>query len=207
MPKKVKSFAMEEEPYEELFRIFKDSDAEVNISYCMNKYVKDFLRYLKPIMQVLEASPDYNLPLAFIIETKAREPLFKYLDGDPSPGAEDSSLSQELRELQGKYDEHIKRNPPVRRDTGDELGKHLPIGALAKYLARMMVEDARNLGKTPDDRFREVAREVGGEDLIQFMKDRLTPALERSGPDMKKQAGRTKRGIQGESEGSKANKK
>jgi hypothetical protein len=192
MPKKVKSFAMEEEPYEELFRIFKDSYAEVNISYCMNKYVKDLLRYLKPISQALKDSSDYNVPMAFIIETKAREPLFKFLDGDPSPGADESSLAQELRELQRKYDEHTKKNPPVRRDTADELGKHLPIGALAKYIAKMMVEDARNLGKTPDDRFREAAREIGGEELIQFMRDRLAPALERSGFEETKPIGGTR---------------
>jgi hypothetical protein len=39
------------------------------------------------------------------------------------------------------------------------------------------------------------------------MRDRLAPALEKIGCDMKKRAGRTKRGIQGGSEGSKANKK
>jgi hypothetical protein len=192
MPKKVKSFAMEEGPYEELFRIFKDSDAEVNISYCMNKYVKDLLRYLRPISQALKESSDYNVPMAFIIETKAREPLFKFLDGEASPGAAESSLSQELRELQEKYDEHIKKNPPIRRDMVDDLGKHLPIGALAKYIAKMMVEDARNLGKTPDDRFREAAREIGGEELIQFMRDRLAPALERSGFEETKPIGGTR---------------
>jgi hypothetical protein len=192
MPKKVKSFAMEEGPYEELFRMFKDSDTEINISYCMNKYVKDLLRYLKPINQALKDSSNYNVPMAFIIDTKAREPLFKFLDGDPSPGAGESSLSQELRELQGKYDEHIKKNPPVRRDTVDELGKHVPIGAFAKLIAKMMVEDAKNLGKTPDDRFREAAREIGGEELIQFMRDRLAPALERIDPDVTELIGKAK---------------
>ena len=192
MPKKVKSFAMEEEPYEELFRIFKDSDAEVNISYCMNKYVKDLLRYLKPISQALKESSDYNVPMAFIIDTKAREPLFKFLDGEASPGADESSLAQELRELQEKYDEHIKKNPPIRRDMVDELGRHIPIGALVKYIAKMMVEDVINLGNTPDDRFREAAREIGGEELIQFMRDRLAPALERSGFEETKPIGGTR---------------
>ncbi|MGD0489108.1 MAG: hypothetical protein ABSB94_18215 [Syntrophorhabdales bacterium] len=192
MPKKVKSFAMEEEPYEELFRIFKDSDAEVNISYCMNKYVKDLLRYLKPISQALKESSDYNVPMAFIIDTKAREPLFKFLDGEASPGADESSLAQELRELQEKYDEHIKKNPPIRRDMVDELGRHIPIGALVKYIAKMMVEDVINLGNTPDDRFREAAREIGGEELIQFVKLRLAPAFERSGFEETKPIGGTK---------------
>lgn len=192
MPKKVKSFAMEEEPYEELFKIFKDSYAEVNISYCMNKYVKDLLRYLKPISQALKGSSDYNVPMAFIIETKAREPLFKFLDGDPSPGADESSLAQELRELQGKYDEHIKKNPPVRRDMVGKLGSEFPIRALFRYFAKMMVEDAKNLGKTPDDRFAEVAMETGGKELMQFIRDKVLPAFERIDPDVAELIGGTK---------------
>jgi hypothetical protein len=158
----------------------------------MNKYVKDLLRYLKPINQALKECSDYNVPMAFIIETKAREPLFKFLDGDASPGAGESSLAQELRELQGKYDEHIKKNPPARRDMVGGFGKQLPIGTLVRYLAKMMVEDAKNLGKTPDDRFTEVAMEVGGKELIQFMRDKVAPALERIDPDVTELIGRTK---------------
>jgi hypothetical protein len=193
MPKKVKSFAMEEEPYEELFKIFKNSDAEVNISYCINKYVKDLLRYIKPIDEALNKEPSgYSVPLAFIIETKAREPLFRFLDGEPSAGGGESSLAQELRELQMKYDEHIKKNPPTNNDMAQELGKRYPIGALLKFLAKMAIEDTKNLGSTPDDRFRESALEVGGMELVRFLREKVVPAFEKIDPDVMELVGKAK---------------
>jgi hypothetical protein len=186
MPKKVKSFAMEGEPYEELFQIFKDSYAEVNISYCMNKYVKDFLRYLKPIQETLKKSPEYNVPLSFIIETTAREPLFKFLDDTPSQGMTESSLNKELRNFQEKYDEHIKKNPPAKQINDlEELGKKHPIAPLIELLRKAMVEDIKNFGRIPDDRYREIALETGGMDLVKFIKEKLVPAFDKIDPDLK----------------------
>jgi hypothetical protein len=186
MPKKVKSFAMEGEPYEELFKMFRDSYTEVNISYCLNKYVKDLLRYLKPIQEAMKKSPEYNVPMSFIIETTAREPLFKFLDETPSYGMTESSLTKELRNFQEKYDEYIKKNPSTKQsnDIG-ELEKKYPIGSLLAYLGKMVVEDAKSLGKIPDDRFREVALETGGMDLVKFIREKVAPAFEKRDPDLK----------------------
>jgi hypothetical protein len=184
MPKKVKSFAMEEHPYEELFQMFKDSYAEVNISYCLNKYVKDLYRYLNPIQEKLKKSTEYNVPMSFIIETTAREPLFKYLDETTSEGMIKSSLTKELQNLQEKYDEHIKKNPSANQANDIEgLAKKYPIGSLIAYYAKMMVEDTKNLGNTPDDRFREAALEAGGKELVEFIK-RIAPIMDKYNPDI-----------------------
>jgi hypothetical protein len=197
MPKKVKSFAMEEEPYEKLFQIFKNSYAEVNISYCLNKYVKDLLRYIEPIQETLKTSTEYNVPMSFILEKTAREPLFKYLDETPSQGMTESSLTKELRNLQEKYDEHVKKNPSVNQVNDIEgLAKKYPIAQFLTYMAKMMAEDTKNFGKTPDDRFREVALEIGGKELVEFINNRFVPAMNKVNPDinqaMKKLKGSSK---------------
>ena len=47
--KKIKSFTMDEEPYEALFGMFKGNYVDVSLSYCLNKYIKEFLRYVEAI--------------------------------------------------------------------------------------------------------------------------------------------------------------
>jgi hypothetical protein len=49
----------------------------------------------------------------------------------------------------------------------------------------MMVEDTKNLGNTPDDRFREAALEAGGKELVEFIKNKVAPALDKYNPDFK----------------------
>ena len=43
MRKKVKLFALEKRPYERLFQMFKDNYVEIRVSYCVNRYLKEFL--------------------------------------------------------------------------------------------------------------------------------------------------------------------
>ena len=47
--KKVKSFTMDEGPYEALFGMFKAHYVDVSLSYCLNKYIKELLRYSEAI--------------------------------------------------------------------------------------------------------------------------------------------------------------
>ena len=104
MRKKVKSFALEDGPYEKLAAIFKENYVDMGISYCVNRYIKEFVEYLQSVQGELQKDPSYTMPMSFIIETRAREPIFRKFDSV-------LSIKDEVGELQAKFNTYINKNP------------------------------------------------------------------------------------------------
>ena len=183
MAKKVKSFALEEDIYEKLSTKFKENYVDVTISYCLNKYLKEFLKYLETIQEAINESL-YTIPMAFVIESVARESLFKILEKEPRPGELESSLQAELDELQRKYDAHIKRNPSMAIDfASSKLEKDFPITTVLGYIGKALAKEIRGRNLT-DDQYIELIREVGGKEFQKYLREKAGPAVDKYNPNI-----------------------
>ena len=109
MRKKAKSFAVEEETYNQLSEIFKENYVEVSISYCINKYMKDLLEYLQSIKKELQDNDSFTVPMAFIIENVARDTLFEKFDSQ-------QSTYEEITKYQEIYNVYTKKHPEKVKD-------------------------------------------------------------------------------------------
>jgi hypothetical protein len=156
MRKKAKSFAVEEEQYNELFNLFRENYVEISISYCINRYIKEFLEYLKSIKKELQKGASYTVPMSFIIETIAREPIFKIFDSE-------YSIKAETDDLQNKYNIFIKKNPEKAKDFDiNSIEGKAPTKETFGLFMKMFWEEIRMRG-VPDDEIPSFIRSYGEE--------------------------------------------
>ena len=183
MNKKVKSFTMDEEPYEALFKMFKENYVDVSISYFLNKAIKELVVYLQGIQSELNRSPELKVPMPYIIETVVREPLYKYLDEELSEGMTESLLKREVKELKRKYDLHIGKNPDqeVNYDI-EKIDKNVSIATLMKYLADGVLNEIRRRGALTDDEYIEMIRRNGGKGLQMKLREDVAPFVNKIDP-------------------------
>jgi len=179
MNKKVKSFTMDEEPYEALFKMFKENYVDVSISYYLNKAIKELLVYLQGIQAELSRSPELKVPMPYIIETVAREPLYKYLDGELSEGMTESPLKREARELKRKYDLHIGKNPDqeVNYDI-DKIDKNVPFSEVFKFITDGVINEIAKRGMLTDE-YVENIRVAGKKGVLKKIREDIVPAMDK----------------------------
>jgi hypothetical protein len=182
MRKKVKSFALEDGPYEQLYEMFKDNYVEIGPSYCINRYIKEFLVYLTSIKKALEGGRAYTVPMSFIIETAAREPTFKIFDSE-------SSIKAEADDLQNKFDVYIKKNPEkVKELDTDNIRAELEYTKIAKMLIKIKWEEMKRGRDLTDEENREEIRKIGGNELVKGLRTKVRPIalkLEKYDPDVR----------------------
>ena len=176
--KKIKSFTMDEEPYEALFGLFKGNYVDVSLSYCLNKYVKEFLRYLEAIQAEMERTDEYTMPMSFVIETIARRPIFQVPEDTVFGGAEESPLTAEVKELQGEYDRYTTKGgvQGVAKTENAELDTLTAIVKLAKVVAKVAARELSGR-KLTDDEYIETVRKEGGKALHKVVREKFVPAM------------------------------
>ena len=156
MRKKAKSFAVEEEQYDELFQLFKENYVEISISYCVNRYIKEFLEYLKKIKKELNKDASYTVTMPFIIETIAREPIFKVFDSE-------YSIKEEADDLQNKYNIFIKKHPEKAKNFDiSSIEGNAPTKETIGVFIKFLWEDIKRRG-IPDDEIPSFIRNYGEE--------------------------------------------
>lgn len=173
MRKKVKSFALEEGPYEKLYGMFKEHYVEIGISYCINKYLKEFLEYLQSVKTELDKEPSYTVPMPYIIEIVAREPIFKVFDSE-------MSIKEELNNLQNRYNVHIRKYPEkVREYDSDKLNAELRFTKVVQWILKAAWQEKKLGRELTDDEWRDLAREIGGNEFLKGLRTRLKPITEK----------------------------
>lgn len=173
MRKKAKSFAVEEEQYDKLFKLFRENYVEISISYCINKYIKEFLEYLNLVQSELKRDSSYTVPMTYIIETVAREPVFKKFDTE-------SAIKEEVKELQKKYETYIRKNP--EKESAFDKDSIVKDGSFLKYLKVIMkmivVEETKEGRELTDDEIVDLFGRSGGKGLQKYVREDLAPKLE-----------------------------
>jgi len=186
MTKKVKSFAVDEEIYEAVFSMFKQNYVDVNISYCLNKYLKELLYYFRAIEGELKKSSELDVPMSFIIESVAREPLFSFLESTPAPGMDESPSQIKVKEFQRKYDTEIKKYPEqAGKYNINAIDGNVPSSKFLKAIVKSVIEELTTLGKLPDDRYTEIVREAGGKGLQKKIREDIAPKFAKIDPTIK----------------------
>ena len=191
--KKIKSFTMDEEPYEALFGLFKGNYVDVSLSYCLNKYIKEFLRYLEAIQAEMERTGEYTMPMSFVIETIARRPIFQVPEDRLFGGSEESPLTAEVKGLQGEYDRYnTKGGVQVDETRIAEMDTFTVVVKMAKLIAKVAASEMTG-HKLTDDEYVEMVRKEGGKALQKLVREKLAPAIgiNKSGkakPGVKKKA-------------------
>jgi hypothetical protein len=186
MAKKVKSFAVDEEIYEAVFGMFKQNYVDVNISYCLNKYLKELLSYLQAIEGELKRNSELDVPMSFVIESVTREPLFSFLDSTPAQGMNESPLQIRVKEFQRKYDTDVKKYPEqAAKYDINAIDGNVPSSKFLKAIVKSVIEELTTLGKLPDDRYTEIVREVGGKGLQKKIREDIAPKFAKIDPTIK----------------------
>lgn len=182
MKRRAKSFAVEEEYYNELSEIFKSNFVDISISNCINRYIKEFLEYLKTIIREIEKDQSITIPIAFIVETVGREPIFKIFDSE-------LSIQEEVKELQKKYNTHIKKNPEkIKEYDIENLNDELQFTKLIQLLLKVVWEEKKMGRETTDDEYTELARQIGGKDFLKALRVKVRPIalkLDKYDPDLR----------------------
>jgi len=176
--KKVKSFTMDEGPYEALFGMFKANYVDVSLSYCLNKYIKELLRYLEAIQGEMNRTGQYTMPMSFVIETVARRPIFQVPEDKVLEGSEESSLTAEVNELQREYNRYNKKGaaPLVDEAHSRELDTMTGIVKFAKVVAKIAAREISGRSLT-DDEYVEMVRKEGGKALQKMVREKFAPAM------------------------------
>jgi len=69
MAKKIKTFTVDENVYSSVVKLFKKSGAEVSISLFLNNCLEELLVLLQEVDRELKDTPEYTVPLSFIIKS------------------------------------------------------------------------------------------------------------------------------------------
>lgn len=107
--KKIKAFSVEEKTYEELIKMFKESNTEVSLSYYVDKCLKDLHGYLVS-MEKDKKKRKCTVPLSFIIEEVVKSPVISIGDEFSAPGMFTDTFS-EIGEWQMEYEARKMKLP------------------------------------------------------------------------------------------------
>ena len=108
--KKIKTFTVDEEVYDAVLAMFKESETEVSVSYFLDKCLKDLLRYLEIMKAQKETSAEYTVPMAFIIERTVKSAIISTADEYPVPGMF-ADTESEISGWQNEYEAHTRNMP------------------------------------------------------------------------------------------------
>jgi len=157
--------------------MFKANYVDVSLSYCLNKYIKELLRYLEAIQGEMNRTGQYTMPMSFVIETVARKPIFQVPEDKLSGGSEESPLMAEVKDLQREYDRYNKKGgAEVDESQSRELDTMTEMLKFAKVVAKVAAREITG-HKLTDDEYIEMFRKEGGKPLQKAVRERLAPAM------------------------------
>jgi hypothetical protein len=112
VPKKIKSFTVDEAAYKELITLFKKYQVDVSLSYYVDRCLKSLAEDLQDMERGLEGS-SYTVPMAYIIERTVKPTTFPAeLEGhDEHEVSEEELLSLSLEDWQATYESEKRRVP------------------------------------------------------------------------------------------------
>lgn len=182
MRKKVKSFALEDGPYEKLATIFKENYVDIGLSYCVNRYIKEFVEYLQSVEGELQKDPSYSMPMSFIIETRAREPVFRKFDSA-------ISVKEEVGELQAQFNAYIKKSParPREQDMAN-LSDELIFTKLVQVLLKIILQEKKMGRELTGAETRDFITKIYGKDYLEKIgtqENLITDKLDSYDPDLR----------------------
>ena len=111
MVKKIKSFTVEEDAYDALVRIFKESGTDASVSLFVNKCLKELSVILENVDKELKQSKQYTVPMSFIIKSIVESNEILGI-GKDIPDESESKFELMLREWHEEY-EAKQQNIPV----------------------------------------------------------------------------------------------
>lgn len=110
--KKIKTFTVDAETYDSLVAMFKEYEAEVSVSYYVDRCLKDLLKYLRTLDDLRKQEAEkYSAPVGYVIELIAKEPKMSILEYVDEPDAQYIPGRDELDEIQARYEADRKRIP------------------------------------------------------------------------------------------------
>jgi hypothetical protein len=109
--KNIKTFSVDVEAYDALVAMFRESGAEVSVSYYVDKCLKELARYLETMKGQKAASEEWTVPLGFIIDRVVRSPIMSMADSQPLPGLFPADMETEISGWQLEYEAHTKNMP------------------------------------------------------------------------------------------------
>lgn len=109
--KKIKTFSVDEETYNSLVSMFKESGAEVSLSFFVDKNLKDLFKLLQAVRKVKSDDKRYTVPMSYIINEIARTPFIRVLQESELPDSSCLPGEIELDELQVKYEAENRKIP------------------------------------------------------------------------------------------------
>jgi len=112
MVKKIKSFTVEEDAYDALVRIFKESGTDASVSLFVNKCLKELSVILENVDKELKQSKQYTVPMSFIIKSIVESNEILGI-GKDIPDESESKFELMLREWHEEYEAKQQNIPPV----------------------------------------------------------------------------------------------
>jgi hypothetical protein len=181
MAKKIKTFTVDEQSYDALMAIFRESKVETSVSHYLDKYVKELLAYFRAIKEGLEDST-YTVPFSFIIDSVAKMPTVKLLDNGLAGGS-GSLLSVELDEWQKQYEEKTRKElkftvDPEVYDRVSKAAKKYGVKDFMSFLFKVMLEQAKKGRELSDDEYKALRKSMS-EGYEKYRKDKVIPAFDK----------------------------
>jgi hypothetical protein len=110
--KKIKTFSVDEDIYNLLVTMLKDSGAEVSLSSFVDKSLKDLLSMLQAFEKVKAEKEGYTVPMSYVINEVVRSPFIRVMEVEEVPGSPSYLAGEmELEELQIEYEAENKKIP------------------------------------------------------------------------------------------------
>jgi hypothetical protein len=110
--KRIKTFTVDTETYDALVAMFREHEAEVSVSYYVDRCLKDLLKYLSTLDDLRRKEPDkHSVPMSYVIDTIAREPKMSIIELEDSAAGPYVVGTDELEEIQIRYEAERKRIP------------------------------------------------------------------------------------------------
>jgi hypothetical protein len=176
--KKVKSFSVDEEPYTRLYEMFRVNLTDITVSYYVNKHIKELLSYFEAIESEI-AKGAFTVPLAFIIDSFAKQAVIKRLSAEPLPGAEKSSLQIEIEDWQKSYDLYREEEAGKKYNKSAKTNKTYPISDVVKYAAKVAVLQITKGRDLTDEEYKNALEGYGGQEFRKHLRENILPPLEK----------------------------
>ena len=109
--KTIKTFSVDVGAYDALVAMFRESGAEVSVSYYVDKCLKELARYLETMKAQKGQTEECTVPMSFIIERVARSPILSMADETPLPGMFAADMETEIGGWQLEYEAHTRNMP------------------------------------------------------------------------------------------------
>ena len=106
--KNIKTFSVDVEAYDALVAMFRESGAEVSVSYYVDKCLKELARYLETMKTERAQSEKWTVPMSFIIDRVVRAPIISLADSLPSPGMFHTEIEEEVNDWQLEYEAQMR---------------------------------------------------------------------------------------------------